>query len=328
MHTKVARFLKENQFIAGILFLILLWFLFSVKDILIALFIAFIIMAALVPIADFLRRMRFPHGAAVGVSYIVVLGFFILLVATIVPFFVSQVQALIVNFPFYLDKAANLIGLTVDAGSLQTLITSELNIIGQNAVAVTKTVFGGFFSVVTVFVVSFYLLLDHKRIRTTIASFFPENQHAGTLDLLDRIEEKLGAWLRGQFVLSFFVGFITWVTLELVGLPFALPLAILAGVLEIVPTLGPLLASIPAIIVALTVSPTLALIVGIVYFVIQLLENNLLVPRIMERAVGLNPIVVIVGILIGGNLLGLAGALLSIPFISCVAVVINHYKDK
>ena len=103
-----------------------------------------------------------------------------------------------------------------------------------------------------------------------------------------------------------------------------MPLAVIAGLLEIVPTIGPIIAAIPAIIVALNISFPMALIVGVAYFLIQLLENNILVPRIMQRAVGLNPIVIIIGIIIGGKLLGVPGALLAIPFISLLVVIYRN----
>ena len=138
----------------------------------------------------------------------------------------------------------------------------------------------------------------------------------------------MGAWFRGQIVLSFSIGFLTWISLLILGLPFALPLALLAGILEIVPTIGPIISAIPAVIIALNISPTMALLVVLLYIIIQLLENNILVPRIMEKAVGLNPIVIILGVIIGSKLMGIAGALLAVPFISLVVVVISSVRDN
>jgi len=112
------------------------------------------------------------------------------------------------------------------------------------------------------------------------------------------------------------------------NVPNALPLALLAGIFEIVPTLGPILSAVPAVIIALTISPTLAISVAISYIVIQLLENNLLVPKIMEKAVGLNPIVVIFGVIIFANLIGISGALLAIPIITFMLVIIKSLDSK
>lgn len=120
----------------------------------------------------------------------------------------------------------------------------------------------------------------------------------------------------------------TFIALSILGLPFALPLAVLAGLLEAIPTLGPTLAAVPAVIVALTVSPSLAVLVIITYIVIQTLENNVLVPKIMQRAVGLNPVIVILGVMVGANLMGVVGALLSIPFLSFILVLYTSLEKK
>ncbi|MBI2420934.1 MAG: AI-2E family transporter, partial [Candidatus Levybacteria bacterium] len=135
-----------------------------------------------------------------------------------------------------------------------------------------------------------------------------------------------GAWLRGQVFLSFVIGFITWISLTVVGIEYALPLALLAGMLEVIPTLGPIIAAVPAVIVAFAVSPATAALVTVVYVIIQLAENNILVPKIMQKAVGLNPVAIIVAILIGGKVLGILGALLSIPFLSVLIIVYKQLR--
>jgi len=140
------------------------------------------------------------------------------------------------------------------------------------------------------------------------------------------VEDKLGAWLRGQIVLSLAIGVITWFVLTILGIPFALPLAILAGFLEIIPTIGPIIAAIPAVIVAFAISPFMGLVVMLAYVGIQVAENNILVPKIMQKAVGLNPVVILVAILIGANLMGIIGALLSIPLVSAAIIIFRAYK--
>jgi predicted PurR-regulated permease PerM len=124
------------------------------------------------------------------------------------------------------------------------------------------------------------------------------------------------------------IGSISWLALTVLGVPFALPLAMIAGILEAIPTLGPILAAIPAAIVALTISPQMALVVVFTYWLIQMLENQLLVPKIMQRAVGLNPVIVIIGVTIGANLMGAVGALLAIPFISLIIVIYNSVEAE
>lgn len=324
MKNPIVRYLSGNHFIAAIVFLVALWFLFEIRGILIALFIAYIITAALAPSADFLRKKRVPKALAVLIPYLTTIIMLLALIIPLIPFFIAQLQSLLTSFPGYLDSAARIFGVSIEASQVRGFFEAEFATIGKNAVSLTTSVFGGLFSILTVLIISLYLLGDHDKIKNDIVMLFPKGRQAKIYKTFSQVEEKLGAWLRGQVVLSLFIGSITWLALTVINLDFALPLALLAGMLEIIPTMGPIIAAVPAVIVALTVSPTMALIVIGVYMLIQAVENNILVPRIMEKAVGLHPVAVILGVIIGSKLLGVAGALLSIPFISLVVVVYRN----
>ncbi|MBI2594139.1 AI-2E family transporter [Candidatus Curtissbacteria bacterium] len=283
-------------------------------------------MAALNPFVRTLRGYKVPKIIAIVLVYALVIAFIILLVIPILPFFISQMQALFKAIPSYVDSASQALGIQVDKSQINSLIAPLASAIGQNALSVTTKVFGGIFSVITLFILSFYMLVDRQRIGRDLPNLFPASYQHKLILTIHLVEEKLGYWLRGQVVLSLVVGVITWVALTLLGIPFALPLAILAGFLEIIPTLGPIIAAIPATIVGLAISPIMAVTVIAVYIVIQLVENNFLVPKIMQKAVGLNPVVIIVAILVGANLLGVIGALLSIPFVSAAIIVFRALK--
>lgn len=328
MKNPIITYLMTNHFLAAIAILAIGWFLLEIKEVLVAFFIAYILMAALLPFKKFLLRKGLPKPLAVSIPFFVTLALAILLVVPLVPFFVSQVQSLIVQFPFLVDKAAGLLGIQVADSQLDSLISSEFDTIGKNAISFTRKVFGGIFSLLTILVLSFYLLVEHERLRQNLVGLFSKSSQEKVALTLLQIEEKLGAWLRGQLVLSLFIGTITWIVLTILGLDFALPLALIAGLLEIVPTIGPIVSAIPAVIVAITVSPTMAITVAVVYMGIQAIENNLLVPKIMEKAVGLNPIVIIMGIIVGGKLLGILGALLSIPFIAASVILYRSLQKQ
>ncbi|MDO8658591.1 MAG: AI-2E family transporter [Candidatus Levybacteria bacterium] len=328
MKNSLFKYIFQNHFLSAILLLMIGWLLLEIKDILAAIFISYILMSALIPFVEFLTKKRVPKIIAVFIAYFTTLAFVIIIIFPLIPFFVSQIQSLFNNFPKYLDKAAGIAGFDIDITQIKSFITSELNAIGKSALTLTSKIFSGVFSTLTILVVTFYLLLDHKRFNSGITGLFPKNLQIKVLQTLAKIENKLGAWLRGQVILSFFIGVITWIALTLLGLEFALPLALLAGILEIVPTIGPILAAIPAIIVAVAISPTLALIVVIIYLGIQVLENNILVPKIMQKAVGLNPVVIILSVMIGARLMGVLGALLSIPFISMFIIIVQSFKKE
>ncbi len=132
----------------------------------------------------------------------------------------------------------------------------------------------------------------------------------------------MGAWVRGQLFLSLVIGVLVYIGLFLLNVPYALTLAIAAGVLEVVPVIGPIVASIPGILLAFTISPVLALGVAVMYFVVQQLENHLIVPQVMGRAVGLNPLVVILAIAVGSRLLGIMGALLAVPLTVVLQIIV------
>jgi len=321
-------YFSRNQVVLSLVIIVIALFVLKIKGILIAIFISYIIMAAFLPFVDSLRKRRVPRILSVVIPYVIVFAFFTSLVIPLIPFFASQIQSLFVIFPRYLDQAARILGIQIDASQLGSIFGSEIGLISQNAFALTSKVFGGVFSTLTIFVVSFYLLLDHDRIKKYIVNLIPVQNQKILLTITSQIEEKLGGWFRGQIILSLFIGTITWIGLTLLGLEFALPLALIAGILEIVPTVGPIIAAIPAIIVALNTSLNSAFIVAVFYIFVQAIENNLLVPRVMQKAVGLHPIAIIISVIIGSELLGIIGALLAIPFISLLLIIFNSLNKR
>lgn len=251
-----------------------------------------------------------------------------MLILPLVPFVFEQIQTLIIRLPQYLDHSVTLFGLPINPMQLEEYLNTEFSALGHNAFDFTTKIFGGLFSVITIFVVSFYMLMYHHQFKKFVAKLFKTEEQLFVLKTFDKVNDKLGAWLRGQVVLSFFIGLLSWVGLTILQVPYPLPLALLAGLLEVVPTVGPIIAAIPAVIVAFTISPTLGITVIALYLLIQALENQLIVPKVMERAVGLNPVIIILSVMIGSNLMGIAGALLAIPFVSFFTVIYNSVKEN
>ena len=326
MQNPIVKYVLNNHFLVTLLLVALGMFLLQIKGIILTVLLSYIIMAALNPFVRTLRSYRVPKIIAIVLVYAIVIAFIVLLVIPILPFFISQVQALFKAIPGYVNAASQALGIQVNQSQINSVISPVASSIGQNALSFTSKVFGGIFSVITLFILSFYMLVDRQRIGRDLPTLFPVHYQQKLILTVHLVEEKLGYWLRGQVVLSLTIGVITWLALTILGIPFALPLAILAGFLEIIPTLGPIIAAIPATIVALAISPVMALSVIAVYIVIQLTENNFLVPKIMQKAVGLNPVVIIIAILVGSNLFGVIGALLSIPFVSAAIIVFRALK--
>ncbi len=321
-------YLHKNQFLAAVFFILFLFFLIKIQAIVIVLFISYILMASLYPVVLFLKKQKIPNILATSIPHLVILAFFLLLIIPLLPFLTSQIQLLIKDFPQYFENAARIIGFNVDYSSFNSSISDSLSGIRENIFLITGTAINIVVSLLSIFVISFYLLLYRDRFKLAVVNIFPKEKREKVEDVFHKIEGKLGSWARGQIVLSLVVGIFTWIVLTLLQMDFALPLAVAAGLLEIVPTAGPILASIPAIIVALTISPTLAVVVAISYIAIQAIENNILVPKIMEKSVGLNPVVVIIAILVGGTLMGVVGALLAIPFLSALLIIFASVEDE
>lgn len=225
---------------------------------------------------------------------------------------------------------------------IQQLISTATNLVSSTA-ALSVSVVGGILqvlvSLLVVFFLSLYLTKDAPSIRRYVEGLFPRSYQSEWADLLRRMGYIWNSFFRGQLVLCIVVGVATWLVLELVGMPGALLLGILAGALEIIPTLGPTLSMVPAVIIALIQGSNVlaeygvnnfgfALIVIAIYFVIQQLENYILVPRIIGDGVNLHPIVVLCGVTIGFNVAGILGALFAAPVIASARVLGGYIHAK
>lgn len=328
MKHPVLSYILKNQVIFALILILGAWAVFETRSILISLFAAYIVKAALHPYVDYLQGKKFPKILAVAIPYIITLAFLFLLIFPLFPFFIKQIALLINQLPNYLSSSEGIFGFTLDTTQINRILASEFGNISKNALSLTGAFFSSIFSLLTVFVVGFYLLLYEDSIRKALVNLFPEDKAKQVKWTLHHIDEKLGSWMRGQMILSIFIGVITYVVLLVLGVDFALSLALIAALLEIVPSIGPTIAAIPAVIIASSTSLPLALVVLCSYIGIQLIENNILVPRIMARAVGLNPLAVILSITIGATLLGVIGALLSVPFLSFCIVIFNSLKTN
>lgn len=303
---------KTIFFITG--FLALLWALFQIREVIIVLFVAIIFMSALDPIVDYLMHYKVPKALAVALIYILIVGLIATLLTFVVKPLVEQTTHLAQSLPDTLDRLS-FVG-PID----QNIVQEQINNISRNAVTFTLALFGNFITFISVAVLTFYLLLERDKLDQLLTQFFFGREEK-IKKITRRIEYKLGAWLRGQLALSLIIGLAVYMALFLLAVPYALPLAIIAGLLEVVPVIGPIISAIPAVLIALTVSPILGLIVAGAFFVIQQLENHIVVPQIMKKAVGLNPLIVILAVAIGGKLLGISGALLAVPITVVIQII-------
>jgi predicted PurR-regulated permease PerM len=213
--------------------------------------------------------------------------------------------------------------------SLQDLLGGAIGLAqASRVVSVATGLFTGVLYVLFSLVLALYLTIDGDRVRRYLIQFLPFDRQAQALLVSERIGGRLGAWARGEAVLAAIIGGLTWVGALLLGLPYAGALALIAAVGELVPNLGPIIAAIPLVLVGLLVSPTHGLLALLLAVLIQQLENNLIVPRVMSRAVNLHPVAVMLAILSGGELLGIPGALLAVPVLASLSVIIDEVQRE
>jgi len=187
----------------------------------------------------------------------------------------------------------------------------------------TLGVINSLFSVISVLVISLYLVIQQDGLKDFVKSLTPIGYHSRINTVVQRVQKKLGRWLVGQIALMAAIFVLTYVGLLIFGVKNALALALFAGLLEIVPILGPIIAAIPAVFLAFLQSLLLALLVIILYIAVQQFENYILVPRIIGKSIGANPLVVLVALLIGFRIAGIPGMLIAAPIVAVINVILD-----
>ncbi|HZS00593.1 MAG TPA: AI-2E family transporter [Chloroflexota bacterium] len=316
-----------------------LYLLWRIQEVLLLLLLAILFATAIEPLVNWLRRGPFSRGQGILIVYSAIflllggLGMFI------VPGLVGQVTQFVDTLPHQVAALRPQIE-QIELAPLRALLLraiAEAGPVVQNGleepvgaaqadqlVGVGGAFAHSLFSVITVFLLAYYWLTERTAIKRAVLRFVPaaHARHVNATWL--EVEERLGGWVRGQLLIMFAIGGMAGVAFLLLDLPNPLVLAVLAGLFEIIPMIGPFLAFVPALLVALATDPFKALLLVAIAVVIQQIEGNVLIPRIMSHAVGISPLTVVLGILIGAILYGPAGAFLAVPVAGALQVILNH----
>jgi predicted PurR-regulated permease PerM len=317
-----------------VLFIVLLlWFLWAIREIVLLFVISIIISAALDPVADFFRKYKIPRGISVLIVYILFLGLIALVGFLLVPTMIDQFHTLQNNN--FVGQFQDKIGPYRESlqrfgieKSFNTTVEQFRNGLAGNIFQTTKGVATGVIAFITVLVISFYLTAEENGMKNFIKHLSPYKHQTYVMNLVTKIQRKMGYWLLGQFILSVVIFGVTYIGLTLLHVDYALVLALIAGLLEIIPYIGPFIAGAITAFFAFLQSPALAVAAVIFFVVVQQLEGHILVPVIMSKSVGLNPVLVILAILIGGSLGGIVGALIAVPIVSGVSVFVNDVLEQ
>ena len=312
--------------------LVAIGFLYLVWDVIILVFVALIFAASLGPAIDWLENKKFPRAAGILLIYAGVLLLLSLVVILIIPPITEQIDQLATTFPIYYERFIQMFGDLSLKSDLSQTLQQNLQSVGQTLssytgglISTVTGIFGGLATFFMILVLTFYFSVRKDGLRHVIYSVTPAKHQKYAISLFERIQDKLGLWIRGQLLLSGIIFAVTWIGLLILDVRYALVLALIAGITEVIPYVGPIIGAIPAVFLAFLQSPVKALFVVVLYLVIQQLEGSVIVPRVMQKTVGLNPVVVIIVILLGAKLAGVIGALLSIPVAVATMVIAKDW---
>lgn len=317
--------ISSKTIIFAIFFMLTLQFLWIIKDLLFSLFIALIIVSALKPPVAFLEKYRIPRVIASFVIYILFLFFIGNIFSLIFPPLISELTHLLRNLPVIIQNSPPYISSLINVESLAQYIPNITN----RALDIIKGVFSNTLFVISTLFFGFYLLLEKNAITKILLKFYEEKEVRSALIIIDKSEKRLNAWFWGEITLMITIGIMTFIGLNLIGMKYILALAVLAGLLEAIPNIGPVISMIPATIIGFSQSVFLGFANIALYFIIQQFENNLIVPIVMKKIVGLNPIITLMALIIGGKLAGVLGILLSVPIMLFLeTVLVEVIKSK
>jgi predicted PurR-regulated permease PerM len=318
---------------------LVLWAAYQVRNILLLIYIAGLLAVGFSPIVRLIEKQkvlpvgtrRFPRWLAILTLYLMILGALTGIGFLVFPPLVNQAQQLWTALPEMFERAQSFLiakgvldhPLTLREAVERAPVSGGTTAVGTVFGTITGVI-GGVFGFFTILILTFYLLVEADQLRNSFIRMFPKSRRARVAAASRDVTMKVSAWLNGQLFLGTTIGVTSAIGLGLLGVPFFYVLALVAGIGELIPIVGPILSAIPAILVAATVSWETALFVLIFFVVQQQFENHILVPKVMSRQVGVSAVTVIVSLLIGGNLLGILGAILAVPTAAILQVVFNE----
>lgn len=314
------------------------YLVWRLSEIVLLLLGAIIFASAVQPFVTALDKRGLHRSAAIILIdllvLITVIGIIVVSVPPLITFVVTVVQSGVLSTKltqlatrlaiFGWDRFQVLIPVISLPAQLNALIAQTGDEVQQQAWTMTQSTMVGLGQAILLFTMAFYWLTSRERTLALLLLLSPKVQRPRVHAIWNDIEFRLGAYVRGQVFLMGIIGLASYLGLLALGVPFAPALALIAGITEAIPLVGPLIGAVPAVIVGFTVSPVTGVLVAVLYMLIQALENNVLVPKIMSSNVGLNPLVIIIAIVAGSTLNGVIGALLAIPLAGTLQVIAQH----
>ena len=251
------------------------------------------------------------------------------LLVLMIPSLVTQARNLLLNLPHYLtliETASHRIGIKVNLHGSSFDISQHASNLGE-AFDALVTVVSGITAVLTVAVLTTYLLIDGQSVASSALGMLPRHQRLPIRQMFGEIGAQVGDYMRGQLITSVQAGVFSYILLLAIRVPEPLPLAVLMAIADVIPMVGPLIGTVPAVLMGLTLGPSKALIVLVGYVVYHQLESHIIVPRVYGKAMKLSPSIIVFSIMIGAMLMGVEGAMLALPAAAAAPVVFRHVQE-
>lgn len=320
---------------------LLFWALFTLHNLVLVLLTSVVIASSIEPATKWFARFKIPRLPAVLVVYATLVLVVIGVLYLFVPLLTSELGKLSGAVPGYAETARSAIPVPFSientVGQLTGDFTEKLPVkegiqtiqqtlarFSEDVLGSLSKVFGGVLSFLLIFIISFYLSVQERGIEEFLRIVAPVRHEKYIIDLWKRSQDKIGKWMQGQLMLGFLIGVLVYLGLTILGVPYAFSLAVLSVIAELIPVFGPIIAAIPAVLLGFLESSTLGVLVLGFYIIVQQFENNLIYPLIVQKVVGVPPLVVIIALIVGGQLAGFLGILLSVPL---AAVLLEYLSD-
>jgi len=362
VHISAKSVAKSTLVILGIL--ALTYFIYEIKSLLILFFISLFFASALGPSVDWMEKRRIPRSVSVILILLLFFSIFVVIIGSAVPIIIDQITLIATKMALYVrelftniqsDNGLEFIPETIrpyvlngiksiniesafskmienfynfaeQIKDLASSVGSTVGVVGAGVTSFTITVAEFFFNLVLVLFLVFFMVVDKNNLHDFFQSLFPKRYSSFISTRIKDIQDQIGAWLRGMFLLSFIMFALTFIGLNIIGMgEYALTLALIMGIGEMIPYIGPIIFLVFSLPIAFGTSWLVVVNLLIFYSIIQTVEGNILVPAVMKRIVGLSPIIVIMVLIIGWHFLGIVGAVIAVPITTAVAMFVRDY---
>lgn len=318
-------------------FAYMLWLL---RGLVLLVLTAIVIASAIEPGVEWFAKYKFPRVLAVILMYLAVFGSFFGLIYYLVPPILDDAQGFIISVPQYLDTlnlpssfsnitnvAHQVSGERVSINTLFSLREAFSSDTSQGAIRTLSSFFGGVISLGLVVVLSFYFALQETGVEDFLRLVTPRKREDYVVGLWLRAKKKIGLWMQGQLLSSLLGGVIVYLGLLILGVPYAFLLALFAAVAMLIPIFGSIMSAVPPILIAFSSGGvSLALLVAGLFLVVNQFEAHLIHPLVVNKVVGVPPLLVILALIAGGELAGFLGVLLSVPVAATLREFLNDIE--